>query len=118
MISAMRNRRHGFAAALLVPASLVAWLPLQAQVIRSQDHEFRVVKLVDALDHPWGLAFLPDGRKLVTERPGRLRIVAKDGRLESRPVAGLPAIAATGQGGLLDVALHPRFSENRLVYLS
>jgi glucose/arabinose dehydrogenase len=118
MISAMRNRGHGFAAALLVPASLVASLPLQAQVIRSQDHEFRVVKLVEGLEHPWGLAFLPDGRKLVTERPGRLRIVARDGRLESQPVTGLPAIAATGQGGLLDVALHPRFSENRLVYLS
>jgi glucose/arabinose dehydrogenase len=118
MISAMRRPGYGFAAALLVPASLFASLPLKAQVIRSQDHEFRVVKLVEGLEHPWGLAFLPDGRKLVTERPGRLRLVAKDGRLESQPVTGLPAIAATGQGGLLDVALHPRFSENRLVYLS
>ncbi len=118
MISPMRNRGVGFAVGLLIPASLVVSLPLQAQVIRSKDHEFRVVKLVEGLEHPWGLAFLPDGRKLVTERPGRLRIVAKDGKIESQPVAGLPAIAATGQGGLLDVALHPRFSENGLVYLS
>ena len=118
MISSMFNRAHGLADALLVAASLVASFPLEAQVIRSQDHEFRVVKLVEGLEHPWGLAFLPDGRKLVTERPGRLRIVATDGKLEPQPVTGLPAIAATGQGGLLDVALHPRFSENSLVYLS
>ena len=78
----------------------------------------RVVKIVEGLEHPWGLAFLPDGRKLVTERPGRLRIVEKDGKLESQPVAGVPAVAAVGQGGLLDVALHPRFTENSLVYLS
>jgi len=118
MISQMRNRGHGLAAALLIPASLFALLPAQAQVIRSKDHAFRVVKVVEGLEYPWGLAFLPDGRKLVTERPGRLRIVAKDGKLEPQPVAGVPTVAATGQGGLLDVALHPRFSENSLVYLS
>ena len=77
-----------------------------------------MVKLVEGLDHPWGLAFLPDGRMLVTERPGRLRVVGKDGRLDPQPVAGLPPVAATGQGGLLDVALHPRYAENGLVYLS
>jgi glucose/arabinose dehydrogenase len=118
MISPMRNRGYGLAVALLIPASLAASFPLQAQVVRSKDHEFRIVKLVDGLEHPWGLAFLPDGRKLVTERPGRLRMVSRDGKLESQPVAGLPAIAPTGQGGLLDVALHPGFSENGLVYLS
>ena len=89
-----------------------------AQTTTSQEHAFRVVKIIDGLDHPWGLAFLPDGRMLVTERPGRLRIIGKDGRLDPQPVAGLPQIAATGQGGLLDVALHPRFVDNRLVYLS
>jgi len=118
MISQMRNRGHGLAAALLIPASLFALLPAQAEVIRSKGHAFRVVKVVEGLEYPWGLAFLPDGRKLVTERPGRLRIVAKDGKLEPQPVAGVPTVAATGQGGLLDVALHPRFSENSLVYLS
>ncbi len=89
-----------------------------AQTIRTEEHAFRVVRLVERLEHPWGLAFLPDGRMLVTERPGRLRIVGKEGRLEAQPVAGLPAVAATGQGGLLDVALHPRFPENGLVYFS
>ncbi len=88
-----------------------------AQTIKSDEHEFRVVKLVEGLEHPWGLAFLPDGRMLVTERPGRLRIV-KDGRLEPQPVSGVPQVAVHGQGGLLDVVLHPRYAENSLVYLS
>jgi glucose/arabinose dehydrogenase len=74
--------------------------------------------LVEGLEHPWGLAFLPDGRMLVTERPGRLRIVNKDRKLDGEPVTGLPAITPHGQGGLLDVALHPRFAENSLVYIS
>jgi glucose/arabinose dehydrogenase len=69
------------------------------------------------LEHPWALAFLPDGRILVTERPGRLRIVGKDGTL-SPPVEGVPAVVARGQGGLLDVAIDPKFEQNRLVYLS
>ncbi len=69
------------------------------------------------LEHPWGFAFLPDGRFLVTERPGRLRIVNADGSL-SAPVTGVPAVAARGQGGLLDVTLHPDFARNGLVYLS
>jgi glucose/arabinose dehydrogenase len=73
--------------------------------------------VAEGLEHPWALAFLPDGRMLVTERPGRLRLVEKDGRL-SKPLAGVPEVAAKGQGGLLDVALDPGFEENRLVYLS
>src|SRR5262245_50996872 len=77
----------------------------------------RVETVARGLEHPWGLAFLPDGRMLVTERPGRLRVVERDGRL-SAPLAGVPAVLARGQGGLLDVALDPRFAENRLVYLS
>lgn len=68
------------------------------------------------LDHPWGMAFLPDGRILVTERQGVLRVV--DGGNVSEPVAGVPEVSAVGQGGLLDVALHPQFDDNRLVYLS
>lgn len=78
---------------------------------------FEVVTVAGGLANPWGLAFLPDGRMLVTERPGRLRIVAKDGTL-SDPVAGLPPVDARGQGGLLDVALDPQFATNRLVYWS
>ncbi len=69
------------------------------------------------LENPWALAFLPDGRLLVTERPGRLRLVGRDGAL-SEPLAGVPAVAARGQGGLLDVAVDPGFAANRLVYLS
>jgi len=69
------------------------------------------------LEHPWGLAFLPDGRMLVTERPGRLRIVSVKGVL-SPPLSGVPAVAAAGQGGLLDVALDPGFASNALIYLS
>jgi aldose sugar dehydrogenase len=69
------------------------------------------------LEHPWALEFLPDGRMLVTERPGRLRIVEPNGRI-SAPLAGVPPVETGGQGGLLDVALDPSFSENRLVYLS
>jgi glucose/arabinose dehydrogenase len=77
----------------------------------------RVETVASGLEHPWGLAFLPDGRILVTERPGRLRVVDRNGTL-SAPVAGVPAVAARGQGGLLDVAIDPRFADNRLVYLS
>jgi glucose/arabinose dehydrogenase len=77
----------------------------------------RIETVARGLEHPWALAFLPDGRMLVTERPGRLRIVTKNGRL-SEPLAGVPRVHARGQGGLLDVALDPRFADNRLVYLS
>jgi glucose/arabinose dehydrogenase len=69
------------------------------------------------LEIPWGMAFLPDGRMLVTERPGRLRIVTAKGEM-SPPVTGLPTVDYRGQGGLLDVALDPSFASNRLVYLS
>jgi len=80
-------------------------------------HDFRVETVVDGLSHPWGLAFLPNGGMLVTERSGQLRVV-RDGELDPSPVAGLPPIAVRGQGGLLDVALHPAFEENRWVYIS
>ena len=68
-------------------------------------------------EHPWGLAILPDGRMLVTERPGRLRLVTRDGRI-SEPLTGIPPVYAQGQGGLLDVGLDPAFATNHLVYLS
>lgn len=84
------------------------------QVIKTQEHDLRIVEIVNGLEHPWAMAFLPDGRILVTERPGRLRVI-KDGQLEAEHVSGLPSIAALGQGGLLDVVLHPRFAENQLI---
>ena len=83
-----------------------------------ESSDTRVSVVTGGLSHPWGLAFLPgDEGILVTERPGRLRLV-RDGLLDPEPVAGLPDIRGEGEGGLLDVALHPGFEENRLVYLS
>jgi len=89
-----------------------------AQTVKSEKHEFRVVTLVRGLQNPWSLAFLPDGRMLVTEREGRLRIIGKDWRLDPKPVEGLPEIVASGQGGLLDVVLHPQFEKNGWIYWS
>jgi glucose/arabinose dehydrogenase len=77
----------------------------------------RAETVARGLERPWALAFLPDGSMLVTERPGRLRKVARDGTL-SAPIEGVPEVMARSQGGLLDVAVDPRFAENRLVYLS
>src|SRR6185503_13229919 len=73
--------------------------------------------VASGLDHPWGMAFLPDGRLLVTERAGRLRILGTD-RVLSAPIAGTPQVFARGQGGLLDVNLDPDFAQNHIIYLS
>lgn len=89
-----------------------------AQVFSSEGQRFRATTFTEGLESPWGLAFLPDGRKLVTERPGRLRLVAADGHLDPQPVLGLPPVVVVGQGGLLDVALHPDFARNGWIYLS
>ena len=94
-----------------------AALAQDTQRLRTDKVEVIVETVARNLQNPWGLAFLPDGRMLVTEKPGRLRIAEADGRL-LEPVTGLPRIAARGQGGLLDVALDPDFRQNRLVYLS
>ncbi len=104
-------------AVLLVVAALLSPLA-NAQVFSSELQRFRAVTVTEGLEFPWGLAFLPDGRMLVTERPGRLRLVGTDGKLDPQPVTGLPPIAAVGQGGLLDVALHPDFAKNGWIYLS
>ncbi len=88
------------------------------QLYQSDEHDFRLVTVTSGLTRPWSLAFLPNGDMLVTERIGRLRII-KQGILDPRPIEGLPEnIYAAGQGGLLDVVLHPDFEENRLVYFS
>jgi aldose sugar dehydrogenase len=91
--------------------SLVLFFPLALGA-----QSYRVVKLVEGLDHPWSLAFLPDGHMLVTERPGRLNLIGRD--FKRSPIEGVPRVYASGQGGLLEVALHPRFAENGLIYLS
>jgi glucose/arabinose dehydrogenase len=105
------------AVSFLIPAALAALAAL-AQTQRSEEHAFRVVELTRGLEQPWSLAFLPDGRMLVTEKAGRLRFVGKDFKLDPQPVTGLPQATVQGQGGLMDVALHPRFGENGLLYLS
>lgn len=91
--------------------------PAAAAVHRSAQHGYRVVTVVEGLVHPWSMAWLPSGDMLVTERPGRLRIV-RNGRLLPDPVPGLPRVRVGGQGGLLDVVVHPQYASNRLVYLS
>jgi len=88
-----------------------------AQTVSSEKLEFNVAKVVQGLAHPWSMAFLPNGDILITERIGRLRIV-RNGELDPLPVPGVPKVAHGGQAGLLDIVLHPQFSENRLIYLS
>ena len=88
----------------------------RSAVINSEKHTFRVVTLLKGLEYPWSLAFLPDGRMLVTERAGRLRLVGQDLRLDPKPIAGLPDVVATGQGGLFDVVLHPEYAQNGWIY--
>src|SRR5262245_6699140 len=74
----------------------------EARQIRSEKHNFTLVTMVEGLERPWSIAWLPDGRMLVTERSGRLRLVSKDFRLDPKPVEGLPQIVVGGQGGLFD----------------
>lgn len=104
-----------FASALLAPAAF-AQAP-RSPTPPSNTPGVRVETVVRGLVHPWALAFMPDGRLLVTERPGRLRVVTRNGRV-SAPLEAVPAVYARGQGGLLDVALDPNFGKNRLIYLS
>ncbi|TAJ34013.1 MAG: PQQ-dependent sugar dehydrogenase [Bosea sp. (in: a-proteobacteria)] len=116
----MRMRKTGtIAAALAAGLCLAFWQgPASAQKrYPSSAGDLAVETVASGLEHPWALAFLPDGQMLVTERPGRLRLIAKDGKL-SRPITGVPNVMSRGQGGLLDVALDPDFARNRLVYLS
>ncbi|MBX7119223.1 MAG: PQQ-dependent sugar dehydrogenase [Gemmatimonadaceae bacterium] len=112
------------AARALVAAGLAATFaaprpaPLAAQdVEKSKLHDFRIVTVVDGLLSPWGMAFLPGGDILVTQRGGELRLI-RGGKLLPTPVPGVPAVRALGQGGLLDIVAHPRFAQNHLVYLS
>ena len=83
----------------------------------AEEHKIRVSVVTKGLSHPWAIAFLPGGEMLITERGGRLRVV-RDGVLDPKPISGVPQVRTDGNGGLMDVALHPRFTENRLVYLT
>jgi glucose/arabinose dehydrogenase len=122
----MSSRLFGFSALAIVIAGAVGSAqgsrsspppPALPQTFFSANLPIRVVPVVTGLSHPWSLAFLPDGNMLVTERDGRLRII-RNGVLDPTPIPGTPKVFARVLGGLLDVALHPRFAENRFVYLS
>lgn len=88
-----------------------------AQSTNTSSQPWQTVPIIKNLEHPWSLTWLPDGSQLITERPGRLRIV-RNGKLDPAPIAGVPPVLAAGQGGLMDVSLHPRFAQNRFIYLT
>jgi glucose/arabinose dehydrogenase len=103
---------------LAVAVAVSAGTPIFGQsVLRSALHDYRVVPILEPLVQPWSIAFLPGGDMLITERPGRLRIV-RNGKLLPAPVDGVPAVFHSSQGGLLEVAPHPNFATNRLLYLT
>ena len=121
----MQTVPHGFLSCRVV----VAWLSLallsfgqlrleqaDTYAVQSAKHAFHVNKVLDGLENPWSMAFLPDGRMLITERAGRLRLVTKSFQLHPTPIAGLPKIKAAGQGGLFDVAIHPDYAANGWIY--
>jgi aldose sugar dehydrogenase len=112
----MRKITLAASIALILASPVFAAAPSSPQPQYEAD-PFKLTTIAKGLVNPWGLALLPDGRYLVTERPGRMRIVAKDGTL-SEPLAGVPEVLARGQGGLLDITLSPKFSEDKLVYFS
>lgn len=97
-----------------VAAGVAAQAP---SVLRSAHHDYRVVTIVDALVQPWSIAFLPGGDALITERPGRLRIL-RNGKVLPQAVEGVPQVYHSSQGGLLEVMPHPGFASNRLLYLT
>ncbi|MEX2643930.1 MAG: PQQ-dependent sugar dehydrogenase [Acetobacterales bacterium] len=102
----------------LVPAcESMAQSRAQSRTVETQSGPVRIDIVADGLEHPWAVALLPDGRKLVTERPGRLRLIDGEGGV-SAPLSGVPKVYAQGQGGLLDVVLSPDFADDRMVYLT
>jgi glucose/arabinose dehydrogenase len=104
----------------LLAVGVVVWggAHVSGQAVRkSAHHDYRVVTVIDALMQPWSIAFLPGGDMLITERPGRLRIL-RNGTLLPQAVDGVPAVFHSGQGGLLEVASHPNFAANRLLYIT
>jgi aldose sugar dehydrogenase len=111
----MRRRHLVFTAAAAAFASPAVTRAQDVQ--RSAKASYRLVTLATGLVQPWSIAFLPDGRMLITERPGRLRLFA-NGRLERQPLNNVPKVYASGQGGLLDICLHPNFAQNQVLYLS
>src|SRR6185436_13556759 len=114
----------------IVCASLFAGIAVNAQqaanvlgdgpwnyTTSERNTKIRVSVVTKGLSHPWSILWLPDGNMLVTERQGRLRII-RNGVLDPQPIAGVPQVQAQGLAGLMDIALHPRFSENKLIYFT
>lgn len=114
----LRSTATLLAATALTSAAALAAVPSSVETVRTAAGNIRVSEVADGLVHPWGMAFLPDGRMLLTERPGRLRLVAADGSLRDAPVEGTPEVWAEGQGGLLDVVVDPDFASNGFVWLT
>ncbi|MDG2140744.1 MAG: PQQ-dependent sugar dehydrogenase [Gammaproteobacteria bacterium] len=106
---------HAFGQSIGVPVSPLGEGPWILDT--AEQHKIRVSVVARGLSHPWAIAFLPDENILVTERPGRLRLI-RDGVLDSLPISGTPNVRTDGNGGLMDVAVHPEFSENGLIYLT
>ncbi len=100
----------------LASLALLACAQVDAQPRTSEEHDFRVTTVATGLENPWGITFLPNGRMLVTERAGRLQVVSHDG--SKQIVSGTPEVRARGQGGMLDVEIHPNFAQNQMVYLT
>jgi glucose/arabinose dehydrogenase len=113
----MTAGRSGLTACVLGAALVAGEAMAQEATVETQAGPVAVETVADGLEHPWAIAFLPDGRLLVTEQPGRLRVLGSDGSL-SEPLAGTPEVSAQGQGGLMDVAPAPDFTTSGQVYLS
>jgi glucose/arabinose dehydrogenase len=110
------HQERGMQKPLAIALALLAFPAIaHAQTFKSSAGDLKVETVAEGLSQPWALAFLPDGSMLVTERPGRMRIVTPDGKL-SAPLQGVPKVAASGQGGLHDVALDRDFAQNKLIY--
>jgi aldose sugar dehydrogenase len=109
------NQENAMRFSVVAASFIVLSCPAGAQTFKSSAGDLKVETVVGGLAHPWALAFLPDGRMLVTERPGRMRIATPDGKL-SAPLAGVPRVFASGQGGLHDVALDRGFAQNGTIY--
>ena len=110
-------RRTGFALFTVLLAASISVAVSGQTTQKSTVHDYKVVTVVDALIQPWSIAFLPGGDTLITERPGRLRIV-RQGKLLPQAVEGVPKVFHSGQGGLLEVMPHPNFASNRLLYIT
>jgi aldose sugar dehydrogenase len=113
----VRRSAAALIAATMLTAPLARSLSAQDAVHRTAVQDFRVVTVTEGLTAPWGMSFLPNGDLLVTEKGGALRLV-RGGKLQTAAIAGVPAVRAAGQGGLLDVIPHPQFATNKFIYLS